>query len=58
MDEVREWCDNMSCVFKSWCETGDALERKYMSDFSSSMNALFPLLIDNNFKLFYCRVKK
>ena len=55
---MKQWCENAMCVFTDWCENGDAFERKFMSDFASSMNALFPLLTNNNFKPFYFRVKK
>ena len=38
----------MTCVFSSWYETGDVSERKYLLDFVTSLNVLFPVLANRN----------
>ena len=45
---MKEWCDNVMCVFSSWYETGDASERKYLLDFVTWLNVLFPVLANHN----------
>ena len=54
---MKQWCENVMRVFTNWCENGDDFEREFMSDFASSMNALFPLLTNTDFKPFHFRVK-
>ena len=45
---MKLWCENVTHVFSSWYETGDTSERKYLVDFVSTLNALFPVLANHN----------